>query len=73
MMTQTSHSKPDITDKLLYTASEACHIIFGNANKSTMNKMYRLLKSGAIESERVGGTWFIPRKVLVDLHGKDIV
>lgn len=68
-----SRSKLDITDKLLYTASEACHIIFGDASKSTMNKMYRLLNSGVIDAERVGGTWFIPRKVLLELNGKDIM
>ncbi len=66
-----SRSKLDITDKLLYTASEACHIIFGDASKSTMNKMYRLLNSGVIDAERVGGTWFISRKVLLELNGKD--
>lgn len=72
MMNPTFHSK-DIKDKLLYTATEACQIIFGDAKKSTMNKMYRMLNDGTIYAERVGGTWFIPRKVLADLYGKDIV
>lgn len=71
-MTSTSHSK-DIKDKLLYTATEACEIIFGDTKKSTMNRMYRMLNDGSIYAERVGGTWFIPRKVLVELNGKDIV
>lgn len=71
-MTSTSHSK-DIKDKLLYTATEACEIIFGDTKKSTMNRMYRMLNDGTIYAERVGGTWFIPRKVLVELNGKDIV
>ena len=54
----TFHSR-DISDKLLYTATEACQIIFGDSKKSTMNRMYRMLNDGAIDAERVGGTWFI--------------
>ena len=66
-----SSEMPD--GKLLYTAKEACQILFGTDDKTKMNLMYRMLKSGNIEAERVGGTWLIPRRVLVEYHGKDIV
>lgn len=69
-MTLTFHSR-DISDKLLYTATEACQIIFGDSKKSTMNRMYRMLNDGAIDAERVGGTWFISRKTLVELYGRE--
>ena len=68
-----SKDREDEKDKLLYTAKEACMNIYGSDNKQTMNKMYRLLKSGSLEAERVGGTWFIPRKTLVRLHGNDFM
>ena len=66
-------SKADVSDKLLYTAKEACLIIFGSNDKTKMNLMYCLLKSNRIDAERVGNTWFIPRRELVKLNGKDLV
>lgn len=67
----TSHSSAE--GKLLYTAKEACQIIFGTDDKTKMNLMYKLLNEGNIEAERVGKTWLIPRKALIELNGKDIV
>ncbi len=57
--------------KLLYTAKEACEILFGTTSKTKLNLLYRMLKAGDIEAERAGNTWLIPRRVLVELHGKD--
>jgi len=67
----TSHFSAE--GKLLYTAKEACQIIFGTDDKTKMNLMYKLLNEGNIEAERVGKTWLIPRKALTELNGKDIV
>ena len=69
-MMMTSHFK-SADGKLLYTAKEACLILFGTDDKTKLNLMYRMLKSGKLEAERVGGTWLIPRKALVQLYGQD--
>ena len=69
-MMMTSHFK-SADGKLLYTAKEACLIVFGTNDRTKLNLMYRLLKSGKIEAERVGNTWLISRKALVELHGQE--
>ena len=66
----TSHFK-SADGKLLYTAKEACLIVFGTNDRTKLNLLYRLLKSGKIEAERVGNPWLIPRKALVELHGQE--
>jgi len=41
------------------------------ARQAKLNLLYRMLKAGDIEAERAGNTWLIPRRVLVELYGKD--
>ena len=67
-MMMISHFK-SADGKLLYTAKEAC--LIGTNDRTKLNLLYRLRKSGKIEAERVGNTWLIPRKALVELHGQE--
>ena len=50
----------------MITPREACLFLFGKDDRTTVQRLYRMIKRNQIKARRCGGTWYISRQVLHD-------
>ena len=48
----------------LCTTREAAMYLYGQSNRSTINRIYRLVSEGDLTAKKLGGTLWFPRSIL---------